>query len=71
LLTGGLNGDVRAFDARTGRVLRRHGTGRPIGGGVVSYEVDGRQYVAVAAGMTAAIWPTKPKTARVVIHRLP
>jgi alcohol dehydrogenase (cytochrome c) len=71
VFTGDLNGDVRAFDARTGKVLWRHRTGRAIGGGVVSYEAGGRQYLAVAAGMSAPIWPTKKTTARVVIYRLP
>lgn len=71
VFTGDLNGDARAFNARNGRVLWRNHIGRPIGGGVISYAVGGRQYVAVAAGMTAAIWPTKPTTARMVIYRLP
>ena len=71
VFAGDLNGDVRAIDVSTGRVLWRHHGGKPIGGGIVSYQVDGRQYIAVADGMSAAIWPTKPTPARVVIYRLP
>jgi alcohol dehydrogenase (cytochrome c) len=62
---------VYALDAGTGRVLWRDHTHRPIGGGVISYAVGGRQYVAAAIGMTAPIWPAKPTTARIVIYRLP
>ena len=68
---GDLNGDVRALDMRTGRVLWSHHTGKPIGGGIVSYEVAGRQYIAVAEGLSSDIWPTKPTHASVTIYRLP
>jgi len=66
-----LLGDVRAFNARTGQILWRDRIGRPIGGGIVTYEVDGEQYVAVAAGMSSGIWPTPKTTAKIVIYRLP
>jgi alcohol dehydrogenase (cytochrome c) len=71
VFTGDINGDVYALDAGTGRVLWRDHSGRAIGGGVISYAVNGRQYIAAAVGMTAPIWPAKPTTARVVIYRLP
>jgi alcohol dehydrogenase (cytochrome c) len=66
-----INGDVRAFDSSTGRSLWRHHIGRPCGGGIVTYESGGRQYVAVATGMSSPIWPTKPSTGQIVIYRLP
>ena len=66
-----LHGDVRAMNSRTGQILWRDRIGRPIGGGIVTYEVDNVQYVAVAAGMSSAIWPTPKSTAQVVIYRLP
>jgi alcohol dehydrogenase (cytochrome c) len=47
---GELNGDFVTLDAESGRELYRSYTGGPIGGGVVTYEVDGKQYVAVASG---------------------
>jgi alcohol dehydrogenase (cytochrome c) len=50
VFVGELTGDLTALDAASGRVLWRFHTGGPIGGGVVSYEVAGRQYVAVASG---------------------
>jgi alcohol dehydrogenase (cytochrome c) len=46
-------GTIYAFDTRTGAVRWRHDAGMPVGGGVVTYAVGGRQYVAVAAGLHA------------------
>jgi glucose dehydrogenase/plastocyanin len=39
-----------AFDARNGKELWRWQTGAGVHGGIVSYEIDGDQYVAVLAG---------------------
>ena len=47
---GELTGDLVVFHAETGDELYRFPTGGPIGGGVVTYTVNGRQYVAVASG---------------------
>lgn len=69
--SGDLNGDLRAFDVKSGRILWSHHSGKPIGGGIVSYSAGGRQYLAVAEGLSAPIWPTKPTPARIVIYRLP
>ena len=46
LFTGDLNNDFLALDATTGDVLYRFNTGGSIGGGVISYALDGKQYVA-------------------------
>jgi alcohol dehydrogenase (cytochrome c) len=54
--SGELTGDFVAFNATTGDVLYRFNTGGPIGGGVVSYAVDGKQYVAVASGRPSGYW---------------
>lgn len=53
---GELTGHFVALDAKTGKVLLRFQTGGPIGGGVISYEVGGRQYVAVASGRPSSFW---------------
>jgi alcohol dehydrogenase (cytochrome c) len=50
VFTGGGDGMFLALDRRTGRVLYSFNTGGGIGGGVASYMVNGRQYVAVASG---------------------
>jgi len=59
VLTGDLNGDFLMFDAATGKVLHRISTKQPIGGGVVTYQADGRQRIAIAAGMDNNIFQTR------------
>lgn len=71
VFTGDLNGDVIALDAVTGSVLWRDATGAAVGGGVISYQTDGRQRIAFAAGMNAANWPLPKATARVMVYSLP
>jgi len=51
VLTGDTRGNFIAFDAKDGKVLLKKHLGDPIGGGVVTYEIEGVQYVAVAGGM--------------------
>lgn len=66
-----LSGNVLGFDARTGAILFRYGTGQPIGGGVVSYAVNGKQYIAVASGLHAPLtWQVKSSPAKVVVFAL-
>jgi alcohol dehydrogenase (cytochrome c) len=72
VFTADLDGNVLAFDARSGAVRFRHNTGQPIGGGVVTYAVRGRQYVAVASGMHSPLsWRTESSPAAVVVFALP
>jgi alcohol dehydrogenase (cytochrome c) len=71
VFTGDLDGRVLALDAATGAELWRHDTGKAIGGGVISYAANGKQYVAAATGLNAATWNTKAGPARVVVYGLP
>lgn len=71
VFTGDLNGDVLAFDAKDGSVLWRNSTGAALAGGVITYHAQGRQRVAVAAGLSALNWPLPKVTARVVVYGLP
>ena len=50
VFTGELTGDFIALDAQTGRELYRFYTGAGLLGGVVTYTVGGKQYVAAASG---------------------
>lgn len=50
VFTGESNGDFIALDARTGARLWRFATGAGVNAPPVTYRVNGRQYVAVAAG---------------------
>ena len=56
VLTGELTGDFLVLDAASGKELYRFNTGGPIAGGVVSYEVKGKQYVAVMSGGPSPFW---------------
>ncbi len=71
LFTGELTGDVLALDARDGRVLYRFNAGGSVTGGVISYAVADRQYVAVVSGMAAAMWQAQPGSATLIIFGLP
>lgn len=66
-----LGGTVYAFDQRSGRVLWKTDTGQAIGGGIVSYAVEGHQRVAVAAGMHSQLWPGAARVSRIVVYGLP
>jgi alcohol dehydrogenase (cytochrome c) len=55
-LAGELGGDVVAFNVATGAELYRFNTGGAIGGGLVTYEVAGTQYIAVASGRPSSYW---------------
>jgi alcohol dehydrogenase (cytochrome c) len=57
LLTGDLSGHFLALDARDGKTLYSFPTGGPIAGGVITYEVKGKQYVAVASGFSGGSIP--------------
>lgn len=56
VFTGELTGDFLGLDARDGKVLYRFNTGGAIGGGVVTYEEAGKQYVAVMSGRPSPFW---------------
>ncbi|ULH13875.1 PQQ-binding-like beta-propeller repeat protein (plasmid) [Deinococcus sp. KNUC1210] len=71
VLTGDMNGEVQAIDARTGKVLYRDQTHAAVLGGVITYQTGGRQYVAAAAGGTWTGPLPKPSGNRVAIYRLP
>jgi alcohol dehydrogenase (cytochrome c) len=52
---GNLHGDFHAIDATNGKILWKKNLGSGIGAGPVTYAVDGKQYVAIVVGRTAAI----------------
>ena len=57
LLTGDLNGDLMVLNAKTGKVIYRFDTGGPIAGGIITYEKNGKQFVAVASGNSGGSIP--------------
>jgi len=50
VMTGENTGDFVVFDAASGKVLYRFNTGGGMGGGVITYAVKGKQYIAAASG---------------------
>jgi len=55
---GTAEGRVVALDAKSGQELWSFSLGTPQSGGIISYAVDGKQYIAVAAGGTvrSQVW---------------
>src|SRR5262245_23464478 len=68
---GELGGDFLVLDARDGSVVFRYHIGSAIGGGIVTYQVAGKQYVAVMSGTATYFWRTPPAPATVTIFAVP
>jgi alcohol dehydrogenase (cytochrome c) len=52
--------------------LYRFNTGGPMGGGILTYEVGGRQYTAAASGSPSGFWVDKNGGApTIVVFALP
>lgn len=71
VFTGELTGDFIALDESDGKVLYRFNCGGSITGGVISYAVDGKQYVAVVSGMAAGFWQAQPGSMTLTVFALP
>ncbi len=52
VFSGTIDGGFFAADSRTGKELWRYRTGAPIYAPPTTYQIDGRQYVAMPSGMT-------------------
>jgi alcohol dehydrogenase (cytochrome c) len=64
---GDMGGNFYAVDSTSGQKLWGEKIGGAVGGGVITYEVDGTQKIAVATGLTEILWPTEITTAKVSI----
>ena len=56
LFTGGREGYFQALDARTGKLLWKASLGSQIVNGPITYEVDGKQYVATISGLSLCVF---------------
>jgi alcohol dehydrogenase (cytochrome c) len=56
LFTGGREGYFQALDARTGALLWKTNLGSQILNGPITYQVDGKQYVAVISGLSLTVF---------------
>ncbi|UPT96125.1 PQQ-binding-like beta-propeller repeat protein [Bradyrhizobium barranii subsp. apii] len=64
---GDLGGNFYAIDAATGQKLWGQKIGGAIGGGVITYTVNGTQKVAVATGYVAPAFPAEIRRAKIAI----
>jgi len=55
VFAGDMQGNFRAFDAHDGKVLWTKNLGSGIGAGPISFSVDGKEYIAIVVGRTAAL----------------
>jgi alcohol dehydrogenase (cytochrome c) len=67
VLFGDMGGNFYVLDAANGHKLWGQNMRGAIGGGVVTYSIDGKQKIAVAKGLTEILWPTEITTAKVSI----
>jgi alcohol dehydrogenase (cytochrome c) len=70
LFTGDLNNDFLVIDARDGKTLYRFNTGGSVGGGVISYQIGDKQYVATTSGVVSGFFGGSG-TSAVIIFALP
>ena len=70
LFTGDLNNDFLVIDTRNGKTLYRFNTGGSIGGGVISYQVGAKQYVATTSGVVSGFFGGSG-TSAVIVFALP
>jgi glucose dehydrogenase len=70
LFTGDLNNDFLVIDASNGKTLYRFNTGGSVGGGVISYQLAGKQYVATTSGVVSGFFGGSG-TSAVVVFALP
>jgi len=56
LFTGDLDSNFLVLDASNGNTLYKFNTGGTVGGGVVTYEIDSKQYVATTSGVVSGFF---------------
>jgi alcohol dehydrogenase (cytochrome c) len=71
LLTADTKGNFLVFNAASGKVLLTKEMTDAVGGGIVTYMLGGKQYVAIAGGMKNPIVQTESGPAWVAIFALP
>ena len=74
-ISGTLAGDLLFFDVATGAVLNSIATGAQIGGGYISYSVEGKQHIAVGSGLGMLTFrPPQlglPRQSSIIVYALP
>jgi len=70
LFTGDLDNNFLAIDAANGKTLYKFNTGGSVGGGVLSYAIDNKQYVATTSGVVSGFFGGSGN-ATIVVFALP
>jgi alcohol dehydrogenase (cytochrome c) len=70
LFTGDLDSNFLVIDERDGKTLYRFNTGGSVGGGVISYQLGGKQYVATTSGVVSGFFGGSG-TSAVIVFALP
>jgi alcohol dehydrogenase (cytochrome c) len=71
LFTGEVSGDFLVLNAKNGKVLYRFYTGGSVAGGVISYAIDSKQYVAAMSGGMTNFWQRPGGSATVFVFAVP
>ena len=71
VFAGELTGNLLALSADDGKVLYSFNVGGPITGGVATYMVGQKQYVAAMSGSANSFWRAPPGSSTVVVFGLP
>ena len=67
MFVGDVGGNFYALDAASGEKLWGQKIGGGIGGGVIAYQADGAEKIAVTTGLTGVAWPTETATGKIVV----
>ena len=67
LFAGDIAGNFVALDAASGRPLWSVRLVGAIGGGIISYEAEGKQRIAVADGMVSSLWPAAKVSSKLIV----
>ena len=71
IFAGDLKGTLYAINAEDGSVLLRWPLGSSAGGGMITYALDSKQYVAAVSGPVSAFFPGGAGTTRLSLLSLP
>jgi PQQ-dependent dehydrogenase (methanol/ethanol family) len=67
LFTGDLDNNFLVLDAASGKTLYRFNTGGSVGGGVLTYELNGKQYVATTSGVVSGFFGGSGTSAVIIL----
>ena len=71
VMSGEIEGNFFILDADNGSKLFDYDIGESLGAGIITYAVNGKQYIAVASGTASPIWYQQPASAKIHLFALP